>query len=158
MNRQGIPRSTRIPAVDRVLARCVEDESGCWLFQGSRTSAGYGQIRTDDRTECTHRVTYEAFVDDIPAGLVIDHLCRVPACCNPWHLEPVPQRVNILRGVGPLTAGRERAAFERAKTHCPRNHAYDEQNTYINPSGHRACRACKRAAQAAYLNRKRDAA
>jgi hypothetical protein len=31
------------------------------------------------------------------------------------------------------------------KTHCPRGHAYDEENTYIHPvRGYRVCRACGR--------------
>lgn len=29
------------------------------------------------------------------------------------------------------------------KTHCPRNHEYTEENTYISPSGWRQCRQCK---------------
>lgn len=33
-----------------------------------------------------------------------------------------------------------------AKTHCPRGHPYDEDNTYINPNtNYRACRECARA-------------
>ena len=27
-------------------------------------------------------------------------------------------------------------------THCPRGHAYDERNTYLNKKGKRICRAC----------------
>jgi hypothetical protein len=34
--------------------------------------------------------------------------------------------------------------MNRAKTHCPRGHAYDEANTYILPkSGAKVCRACQ---------------
>jgi hypothetical protein len=29
------------------------------------------------------------------------------------------------------------------KTHCIRGHVYDEENTYIDPKGHRYCRKCK---------------
>lgn len=40
----------------------------------------------------------------------------------------------------------KRAAALRARaaliTHCPRGHAYDEANTYINKKGKRICRAC----------------
>jgi hypothetical protein len=32
------------------------------------------------------------------------------------------------------------------KTHCPKNHPYDADNTYVTPSsGKRVCRTCKRA-------------
>ena len=32
----------------------------------------------------------------------------------------------------------------RAKTHCPKKHPYDDANTYRHPSGRRQCRACRR--------------
>jgi len=32
----------------------------------------------------------------------------------------------------------------RAKTHCPKKHPYDDANTYRYPSGRRQCRACQR--------------
>ncbi|MCH8951094.1 MAG: 50S ribosomal protein L10 [Proteobacteria bacterium] len=70
-----------------------------------------------------------------PSGLVIDHLCRNPACENPSHMEPVTNHENILRGELHLTSSR--------KTHCPLGHPYDEQNTY-QYKGSRHCRTCKR--------------
>lgn len=143
------------PAIGRVLDRCVETADGCWQFTGYLMDCGYGQVRAYRRTYLTHRVTYEHFVGEIPDGLVIDHLCRNRACCNPWHLEAVPQRLNVLRGEGPLTAGAWRAEVESAKTHCPRGHAYDVENTYLTRQGHRHCRACKRISQRAYEARKK---
>jgi hypothetical protein len=35
--------------------------------------------------------------------------------------------------------------FNRAKTHCPQEHEYTEENTYINPGGRRWCRTCMQA-------------
>jgi hypothetical protein len=35
-------------------------------------------------------------------------------------------------------------AHWRAKTHCPKGHPYDEENTYITSDGKRQCRACRR--------------
>lgn len=31
-----------------------------------------------------------------------------------------------------------------AKTHCPKGHPYDEENTYLSPQGSRMCRICRR--------------
>jgi hypothetical protein len=45
------------------------------------------------------------------------------------------------------------AHHQRAKTHCPQGHIYDENNTY-NFRGKRYCRACKRERQRAYRRKK----
>lgn len=34
----------------------------------------------------------------------------------------------------------------RNKTHCPRDHEYTPENTYIQPNGSRYCRTCRREA------------
>jgi hypothetical protein len=82
-----------------------------------------------------HRWVYEQLVGPIPAGLVLDHLCRNPACVRPMHLEPVTQQENILRGQG-------LAAANAVKTECSRGHPYTEANTYRRPDGYRDCREC----------------
>ena len=50
--------------------------------------------------------------------------------------------------------GQAQGAQQRAKTHCPQGHPYDEANTYIHKHGHRYCRACGRAATARYRQRR----
>ncbi|MFB7219360.1 HNH endonuclease [Streptomyces sp. NPDC056227] len=141
-----------LAALGRVLARCEENsETGCWEWQGA-TTKGYGSISVSGRVEKTHRVTYEAMRAEIPGDLVLDHLCRMPLCCNPWHLEPVTQRVNVLRGES-LFAVRAR------QTHCPQGHLYDEANTRVTPQGHRVCRTCHRErARASYQPRGKSGA
>jgi hypothetical protein len=87
------------PAIDRLLPRLVE-VNGCWIFP-TVTSSGYGSIsvgRRGEGSESAHVVTYQFFIGEIPMGLEPDHLCRVRACCNPWHLELVTRGINIKRG------------------------------------------------------------
>ena len=36
----------------------------------------------------------------VPEGMQLDHLCRVPGCVNPDHLEPVSAAENVRRGRG----------------------------------------------------------
>lgn len=86
----------------RTLKNTALTDRGCWIFQGSRTTHGYGRVSVNHVVELTHRVVYEAAVGPIPDGFVIDHLCRNPPCCNPAHLEAVTQKVNIERGVSPM--------------------------------------------------------
>lgn len=120
---------------ERFWAKVVRDpETDCWLWTAS-TDNGYGRFWVAGRLVLAHRFAYELLVGPIPEGLELDHLCRVRHCVNPAHMEPVTQRVNILRGVG-------FSAKNAAKTHCKRGHALDEANTYRRGDGKRHCRAC----------------
>jgi hypothetical protein len=110
---------------------------------------GYFNIRAGLNNFPAHRVAYQEFVGPIPDGYVIDHLCRNPPCCNPAHLEAVPFRVNLRRGLH----GRE---MRGTVTHCPSGHPYDERNTYISPKGLRNCRKCNTAATVRYKARRKE--
>lgn len=120
----------------RLRAKFVVDGSGCWLWQAALDTYGYGQVWYGGHMKRAHRVVYGQLIGPIPDGLQIDHLCRVRRCVNPQHMEPVPQRVNILRGTAP-------SATCATKTHCVNGHRFDDTNTY-RKSGRRECRECHR--------------
>lgn len=91
-------RDQRIPVIDRLLDRVDVDEDGCWLWQGCLNRQGYGQITLEfGKNALTHRVAWEHFEGAVPSELELDHLCRVRACCNPGHLEPVTHAENVRR-------------------------------------------------------------
>ena len=138
--------------INRILRRVVESDAGCWEFQGSRLARGYGRVGWKGRLWLTHRITYIYFISEIPEGLEIDHLCKNPPCCNPWHLEPVTRSVNIRRGTQWLHV----VERETAKSHCPEGHPYNETNTYVTAEGHRQCRKCKAEAKRRYYLRHRE--
>lgn len=115
-----------------------EPNSGCWLWIGAINDGGYGVLGYRGKTNRAHRLAYEEFVGPIPAGLTIDHLCRNRCCINLAHLEAVPIGENVRRG----TALEVTIARQRAITHCPAGHLYDEANTKINSRGQRSCRRC----------------
>lgn len=136
------------------IVRRINVTSDCWLWTGTKAN-GYGRTYWEGRTWPTHRLLYTLLVGPIPVGLNIDHLCRVTACCNPDHLEPVTQRENALRGTG-------EPARNAVKTHCPQGHEYTPENTMIEikPTARkRSCRACNRPRSlAGYYRRKAAAA
>lgn len=78
--------------------RYVVDENGCWIWQGYLTPAGYGRAHMDGNMRPAHRVVYTHLVAPVPRELVLDHLCRVRACVNPDHMEPVTNAENLRRG------------------------------------------------------------
>ncbi len=124
----------------------VRLDAGCWVWTAAKDGDGYAHFDWHGEVELAHRVAYQVLVGPIPDGLTLDHLCRVRACVNPQHLEPVTNRENLLRGNG-------FSGVNARKTHCAKGHAYDEANTYHRPSGGRDCRKCNAASTAKYLAR-----
>lgn len=112
------------------------DLGPCWLWTGTLSPDGYAVMTIQRRTTYMARWAFEHHVAPMPPGLEPDHLCRVRACVNPWHLEPVTHRENILRGESPQ-------ALNARKTHCPQGHEYAPENTRFQTRGGRLCRACQ---------------
>lgn len=131
-------RCAQHPLVDRLLDGSEpEPNSGCWLWVGNfsidRGGSPRGVLSINNRTKLAYRVAYEVLRGPIHAGLEIDHLCRVPLCINPAHLEPVTPKENQRRGKGSYTT-------------CKRGHPFDEKNTAtrINVRLGKAQRACRK--------------
>lgn len=109
---------------------------GCWLWTGARNAKGYGSISNGNgSSDLVHRVSYSRLIGPIPNGLQIDHLCMVPACCNPAHLEAVTGAENIRRRYASMT-------------HCKSGHELSAANTNIHRRSNgvttRECRTCHR--------------
>lgn len=123
--------------------------SGCWLWTAYCDPQGYGHIGIGSNKHVrAHRLAFEALVTPIPAGLSIDHKCRVTSCVNPQHLEPVTARENNLRGNG--WSGRN-----ARKTECPQGHPLIAGNIRATLIG-RQCKECHRIREAARKARKRE--
>lgn len=149
--------TSRIVGDDRRRLLSKLDMSGgpdsCWLFDGAKTSGGYGNIFMGGKYRPAHRVAYEMFVGPVSDELELDHQCHnrsgckggpnCPhrACCNWSHLIPSTHRENDLRG-------KSIWAVNAAKTHCPQDHEYTPENTYVRPdrkpgTSTRDCRRCR---------------
>lgn len=122
------------------------DLGPCWLWTAKMLWTGYGQFwastqRGNTRIVYAHRFAYEDAVGPIPEGLFIDHLCRVRACVNPAHLEPVTHRENTLRSNAPAAVAIRRGT-------CPKGHPRTEENRVAGNGGSYKCKICLREAQA----------
>lgn len=131
------PMDTYLP--ERLRSKFTVDiASGCWLWTAALDRHGYGVFRWEGRAQRAHRVTYQLLVGK--TELPLDHLCRVHACINPDHLEPVSHLENVRRGLA--------LGMDRHKNECPKGHpmtaeniyAYTMTNGYVNHQ----CRTCRR--------------
>lgn len=106
------------------------NDAGCWIWQGYVRPNGYGYFRTPDDT-FAHRISWRLHRGEIPAGLELDHLCRVKSCVNPEHLEAVPREIN------------QRRAQEQRRG-CPERHPDLPPRWGIRTRGERYCKECSR--------------
>jgi HNH endonuclease len=80
----------------------------CWLWLGATNDLGYGQIINRSRSSYVHRLSYEWANGPIPDGMMIDHICQVPACVNPDHLRLATRKQNAEHHQGPTRASTTR--------------------------------------------------
>ena len=76
-----------------------EVKGNCWQWTMSRTGGGYGKKWVGDRFVLAHRAMWEKLRGPIPDGMLIDHVCRNRACCNPDHLRVVTPKQNATENV-----------------------------------------------------------
>lgn len=142
-SRHCMGRARHVPPAERFWSKVNKDGpipsfrpdlGPCWIWLASYYQEGYGQFfRRHGQPTHAHIVAYELVIGPAPDGLDLDHLCRVRACVNPYHLEPVTGQENRRRGLGGVL-----------RTHCPQDHPYDVENTRIEKNGARSCRECSR--------------
>lgn len=143
--------------------KIVTDDNGCWLWHGHRDDQGYGRWSharsVHGLSIYVHRAAYTLIVGSVPDGLELDHLCRVPHCANPEHLEPVTHRENMHRGVWPWGTGVEGGIGIKPRKptpdtppegRCKRGHEWSE-NARRTSQGRWICLNCQRIS-----NRKHD--
>lgn len=153
------PRARKDPA-DRYWPKVDKDGpipayapglGACWLWTAGTDDKGYGHFYVPGPPPI-HLAHVWSYVDKngpVPDGLELDHLCRVPSCVRPDHLEPVTHQVNTKRGI---------PGWGKGLTHCPATHPYDAANTYVTPGGYKVCRKCRADQDRERYLRKKEAA
>jgi hypothetical protein len=123
----------------------IEDRgygSACWTWRHRLNREGYGRVTRKGKVMLAHVAMYEQELGPVPAERELDHLCRVPACVNPDHLEPVTHAENVRRG---LHSGLKRT--------CANGHPWVPENWASNGPGRKCCLICKRERERRRANR-----
>ncbi len=129
--------------VDRYIHDLV---SGCYIWIGAVTSAGYGSMWYKGKAVATHRHAYEKVYGPITKGLQIMHLCGNRKCVNPKHLTMGTQSDNEDHKRNHGTFNHRRHI---AQEKCKRGHWIIGPNAdvWIEKNGHNHCNICRRIVQ-----------
>lgn len=111
-------------------------ENGCLEFLGHVNHNGYCSFRVGTKMYRAHRFAWELYIGKIPDNLVLHHKCRNKKCCNINHLQIVTVKENLL-------LDETMASVNLSKTHCPKGHEYNSDNTRIS-KGKRSCVICNK--------------
>ena len=72
--------------LDRIKNNTTVSDTGCWEWQKSCNSSGYGQLTENKKYWSAHRYAY-ACTNTLSDGDVVRHTCHNRKCCNPEHLK-----------------------------------------------------------------------
>lgn len=81
--------------LDLILKKTIEDENGCWIWQGKIYNTGYGCIWIDGKDYTVHRTVGALVYGPLTEDDFVCHVCDKPPCCNPDHLFIGTQKDNI---------------------------------------------------------------
>ena len=129
--------------------RCGPMPTPCWIWGGGLSGKGYASFWGNGHRGYGHRWAYEFLRGPVASGLEIDHLCRVHACVNPFHMEAVTRRTNQRRG-------NSVSGINHRKKACIRGHPFSPQNVMVKKRGH-DCKVCHRDRERARVRAKRAA-
>lgn len=143
-----------------------EPNSGCWLWLGYATSAGYGALRIGGRKVLAHRIALQSALGrQIPGNVLVCHACNNKMCVNPGHLYEGSYASNyadaVASGWKPNPSGAIASAKRRAseRTRCRSGHPLSGDNMALrrNNKGYivRVCVACSRGWSRSYRCQRR---
>ena len=140
----------------RPLTFPLTTDTPCREWQGCTDQDGYGSRGHLERfkTQRVHSQIIEMIGTDqygnpLEAGEIVMHKCDNPSCYRYDHLVVGTKAENAADSVA---KGRH---TEAAKTHCKRDHPFDEANTR-HYRGKRICLVCERERKARRAKKKAD--
>jgi hypothetical protein len=90
-------RLYRVDPIERFNQKyIVDDETGCWNWQGALDKGGYGVIKIKAKMIKAHRFSYETFVGPLIKELECCHICHNRKCVRPDHLRQDTKSSNMI--------------------------------------------------------------
>lgn len=112
----------------------------CWRFTGTHVK-GYGKINIDQKGFLVHRLSAYIFhgLDLNDSSMMALHKpeCKFRDCWSGIHIYVGNNSDNIRDSVITKTH------VNISKTHCPKDHPYSRENTYITLNRWRQCKICQ---------------
>lgn len=102
--RPGTFASVYANTYDRIVANTElavpDNPQSCWLWTGKTRRHGYGafnvRVAGKHKTLSAHREVLKEMGIELPDDHEPDHLCYMPGCANPDHLDVKNHRENLL--------------------------------------------------------------
>lgn len=124
---------------DRLRARTLVNERGCFVWQGPVNAKGYICCHHKQWKNWAHRNVYRLLKNaDIRTQDLVCHTCDNPRCWNIDHLFLGTARDNN------RDCSRKGRHHNTVKTKCKWGHEYTAENTWLCSQGLRHCRTCAR--------------
>jgi hypothetical protein len=94
----------------------VDVGSGCWIWMGATTKAGYGELRVGPSIQYVHRLSAVLHLRlDPESSLYVLHVCDVRGCFNPDHLFLGTQKDNMQDAARKGRLGRGKLNADRVR-------------------------------------------
>ena len=112
----------------------IRKSKNCWIWKCYKNKHGYGVFRlsTVRKQVFAHRYSYTLNYGEFDKKLFVCHRCDNPSCVRPDHLflgtALDNNRDSLLKGRKAIHNFCKRNII---KTHCPRGHEYNNENTIV---------------------------
>ena len=109
----------------------IEKTDSCWIFNGAKSSKGYGSVRTRQPRKMVgaHILAYQKWIGQVDEGMHVLHSCDNPSCVNPEHLGLGTNADNV---VDKCEKNRQAKSFKIPHTKLTRNDAESIRNLYFS--------------------------